>query len=100
MNSIVDPELCSTTGSFQNQTTPASQEPATSSTSGATKAPQRQKRGISAVLQDCTNQPLQKRSSKAKAESTIHEMSTTPRGNQTAAAAASIATVYEPAYDV
>ena len=75
MNSVVDPELCSTTSSFQNQTSLASQEPATSSTSGAANAPQRQKRGITAVLQDCTNQPLQKRSSKAKAESTIHEMS-------------------------
>jgi len=67
MNSAVDPELCSSTGSFQNQTTLASQEPATSSISGATKAPRRRKRGISAVLQDCINQPLQKRSSKAKA---------------------------------
>ena len=75
MNSVVDRELCSTTGCFQNQTTLASQEPATSSTSGASKAPQRRKRGISAVLQDCTNQPLQKRSSKPKAESTIQEMS-------------------------
>ena len=74
MNIVVDPELCSTTSSFQNQTSLASQEPATSSKSGAAKAPQRQKRGISAVLQDCTYQPLQKRSSKAKAESTIHEM--------------------------
>ena len=44
------------------------------------------------MLQDCTNQPLQKRSSKAKAESTIHEMlSTTPRGNPTTAVAASVA---------
>ena len=92
MNSAVDPELCFTTGSFQNQTILASQEPATISTSGATKAPRRRKRGISAVLQDCTNQPLQKRISKAKAESTIHEMlSTTPRGNPTAAAATSVA---------
>ena len=92
MNSAVDPELCFTTGSFQSQTILVSQEPATISTSGATKAPRRRKRGISVVLQDCTNQPLQKRISKAKAESTIHEMlSTTPRGNPTAATATSVA---------
>lgn len=50
------------------------------------------KRGISTVLQDCTNQPLQKRSSKVKAEASLHEMLTTseyaPRGNPVAGSTA------------
>ena len=50
------------------------------------------KRGISTVLQDCTNQPLPKRKSKAKAETSLHELLTTseyaPRGNPIAGSTA------------
>ncbi len=85
MNSVGD-QLRTTTGSFQNQTTLAT------SVSGGSKTPQKRKRGLSAVLQDCTNEPLQKRSSKARAESTIHGILTpTPHGNPSAAGIASVA---------
>ena len=92
MNSVDDDcdYLASLNSSFQNYTTSSS-----SSSCSCDGAPAKWKRGICAVLQDCTNlgdQPLQKRSSKACAEDAIHKMLTTPerlpRGDPTAAVAA------------
>ena len=72
--------------SFQNYSI------SSSSSLSTCQIPQKRKHGIFTVLEDCTNQPLQKRNSKAKADSAIHELLTTcelaPCGNPTAGVAA------------
>ena len=61
--------LQSQNSSFQNYPS--------SSSSSTTVVKRSRKRGMSTVLEDRTNQPLPKRSSKVKAESSLHEMVTT-----------------------
>ena len=84
MTSADEIHLESTNSSFQNYSSssiPSSLEPS-----------RRRKRGISTVLQDCTNQPPLRRESKAKAKTAIRQMVTkteyAPRGNPAAGAAA------------
>ena len=90
MNSV-DDDSDYQNSSFQNYSNSSS---SSSSSLDRTPAKPKRKRGISAVLHDRTNldQPLQKRSSKACAESAIHKMSFTtkllPRGDPTAAVSA------------